>query len=217
MNLTRIAAFTGTGLVIAGSLFIALHAFLFQAGLSGNPDFQARFDTKPVFAAMHVLGSGLALLIGPFQFISRFRTSRPALHRAFGQIYVALVLIGGVGGVGLAVMAHGGLVARVGFLLLDVVWIYTVIRAWRAIRAGHIVTHQQWMMRNFALTFGAVTLRIWLGVGYGFGIPFDEIYPVTAWLAWVPNLILVEWYLALQADRLRDSARITSGSAAPKR
>lgn len=214
MTLTRIAAYTGTGLLIAGSLFIAIHAFLFQAGLSGSPDFQARFDTKPVFAAMHVLGSGLALLIGPFQFIARFRTARPALHRAFGQIYVALIFIGGIGGVGLAVMAHGGLVARVGFLLLDVLWIYSIIRAWGAIRAGHIVTHQQWMMRNFALTFGAVTLRIWLGVGYGLGVPFDEIYPVTAWLAWVPNLILVEWYLALKADRLRDGARGAPGSAA---
>jgi uncharacterized membrane protein len=206
MNLTRIVARAGTGLLIGGSLFIAVHAFLFQAGLSGSPDFQARFDTKPVFAAMHVLGSGLALLIGPFQFLASLRASRPALHRTLGQIYVALIFIGAIGGIGLAVMAHGGLVARTGFLLLDALWIYTIIRAWGAIRAGRIVTHQQWMMRNFALTFGAVTLRLWLGVGYALAIPFDEGYPVVAWLAWVPNLILIEWYLAQRADRLRDNA-----------
>ncbi len=29
------------------------------------------------------------------------------------------------------------------------------------------------------------------------GVDFSESYPVVAWLAWVPNLILTEWYLAL--------------------
>jgi len=196
----------GLGLLITGSLFIALHAFLFQAGVSGSPEFQARFDTKPVFAAMHVLGSGLALLIGPFQFLAGLRSRRPALHRRLGQTYVAMIFIGGIGGIGLAVMAHGGLVARVAFFTLDVLWIYTIVRAFSAIRAGHIVTHQQWMMRNFALTFGAVMLRVWLGVGALLGWSFDEMYPVTTWFAWVPNLILVEWYLAQKADRARDRA-----------
>jgi len=195
----------GLGLLITGSLLVAVYAFLFQAGITGSPQFQARFDTKPVFAAMHVLGSGLALLIGPFQFLAGFRSRRPALHRRLGQIYVAMIFIGGIGGIGLAVMAHGGLVARVGFIMLDVLWIYTIIRAYSAIRAGHIVTHQQWMMRNFSLTFAAVTLRIWLGVGAAAGWPFDEVYPVTAWLSWVPNLLLVEWYLAQKADRMRDA------------
>ena len=209
MTMTRMTVRIGAALVIGGSLFIALHAFLFQAGLSGSPDFQLRFDTKPVLAAMHVLGSGVALLIGPFQFMAGLRARRPALHRTLGQVYVAMIFVGGIGGVGLAVMAHGGLVARAGFLLLDACWIYTIIRAFVAIRARRIVTHQQWMLRNFALTFGAVTLRIWLGVGFVFGIPFDEIYPVTAWLAWVPNLLLVEWYLARKADRLRDASPVT--------
>lgn len=195
----------GIGLVVFTSLLIALHAFLFQAGISGSPEFQARFDTKPVFAAMHVLGSGLALLLGPFQFMSGLRAKRPALHRLFGQVYVTMIFIGGIGGVGLAVMAHGGLVARVGFLLLDILWIVSIIFAYQAIRARQIITHQQWMLRNFSLTFGAVMLRVYLGVFGVAGVPFDEAYPVTAWLAWVPNLILVEWYLARRADRVRDA------------
>jgi Predicted membrane protein (DUF2306) len=206
MSTSRLAATIGLGLVLCTSLAIGLYAFLFQAGLSGSPEFQARFDTKPVFAAMHVLGSGMALLIGPFQFMTRIRSRLPILHRWLGRTYVVLILVGGVGGIGLAVMAHGGLVARVGFMMLDVLWIVSIVFAYRAIRARHIATHQQWMLRNFALTFGAVTLRVWLGVGAAFGIPFDEMYPVTAWLAWVPNLILVEWYLARKADRAREIA-----------
>jgi len=33
-----------------------------------------------------------------------------------------------------------------------------------------------------------------LGLFAAFGIPFAEAYPVVAWIAWVPNLIPVEWF-----------------------
>ena len=47
------------GLMIVTSIFIAGHAFLFQAGLSGGEDFQQRFAELPLYAALHVLGSGI--------------------------------------------------------------------------------------------------------------------------------------------------------------
>jgi hypothetical protein len=55
------------------------------------------------------------------------------------------------------------------------------------------------MMRNYAMAFGAVTLRIYLGVFGAVGVPFIESYPVVAWIAWVPNLIFVEWFLLTRA------------------
>ena len=51
------------------------------------------------------------------------------------------------------------------------------------------------MMRNYALTFAAVTLRMELGLIGALGYEFEVAYPVVAWLAWVPNLVLVEWWL----------------------
>ena len=50
------------------------------------------------------------------------------------------------------------------------------------------------------MTFGAVTLRIYLGLFALAGVPFEEAYPAVAWLAWVPNLLLVEWFLALKRE-----------------
>ena len=63
--------------------------------------------------------------------------------------------------------------------------------------ASHdVASHRRWMMRNYALTFGAVTLRIQLGLLTGpLGFAFAQAYPLVAWLAWVPNLIVVEWWL----------------------
>ena len=48
------------------------------------------------------------------------------------------------------------------------------------------------MIRNFALTFAAVTLRIWVPISFVSGIPFGVAYPLIAWLCWVPNLWIAE-------------------------
>ena len=66
-------------------------------------------------------------------------------------------------------------------------------------------------MRNFAMAFGAVTLRIYLGLFALAGIPFEESYPAVSWLAWVPNLLMVEWYLALKKE-----SRMPAPTAAPQ-
>jgi uncharacterized membrane protein len=198
--------------VITGSIVIALHAFGFQFRLSGDPGFHARFDTVPIGAAMHVLGGGLCLLLGGFQFSSRLRSRHLSLHRNMGRAYLMLVLIGGIGSLILAPRAEGGLVARFGFGLLALLWLFSALQAYLAIRRRDIETHRAWMLRNFALTFGAVTLRIYLGIFGAFGVEFDESYPTVAWISWVPNLILVEWYLALarQHEEQR-TAKVTPG------
>jgi hypothetical protein len=48
------------------------------------------------------------------------------------------------------------------------------------------------MVRNFALTFAAVTLRLWLPGSVLSGVPFEVAYPIVAWLCWVPNLVVAE-------------------------
>lgn len=189
-------------LLIGTSIFIAVHAFLFQAGLSGGADFQARFAEVPLPAALHVLGSGVALLIGGFQFLPGFRARRIDVHRWLGRVYLIGVLLGVIGGLTLAVRADGGLAGKTGFFLLDVAWLVSGWQAYAAIRRGDVKAHRIWMIRNFALTFAAVTLRIHLGWATGLlGIPFEAFYPLVAWLCWVPNLIIAEW-LIIASPRL---------------
>ena len=63
------------------------------------------------------------------------------------------------------------------------------------------------MIRNYSLTFGAVTLRIWLPLFIVlFGIErFELSYAIIAWLAWVPNLIVAE--LFIRKDLIKESTR----------
>ena len=142
----------------------------------------------------HVFGALFALLLGPFQFSTRIRSRWLKVHRWTGRLYLVLgVGVGGLAGLYLAFFAFGGPVSRLGFACLALGWLYTGLRAYRAVRAGHITSHRRWMVRNFALAFGAVTLRLWIPGSVVAGIPFEMAYPVIAWLCWVPNLLVAEW------------------------
>lgn len=48
------------------------------------------------------------------------------------------------------------------------------------------------MIRNYSLTFAAVTLRLWLPALSVAGYSFNDSYMAVAWLSWVPNLIVAE-------------------------
>lgn len=172
---------------------VATYALL-PLGKNLHPDMRAVFQAWPLAIYAHVFGSALALALGPFQFASRLRARRPALHRWMGRLYLGVgVLVGGTAGLFMAQHAFGGTPARLGFGFLALAWLATGVLAFRAIRAGDVAAHRRWMVRNFALTFAAVTLRLYLQASIVAGIAFDTAYPVIAWMCWVPNLLLAEW------------------------
>jgi uncharacterized membrane protein len=144
----------------------------------------------------HAFASVVAISFGPLQFSKRLRASRPNVHRWIGRLYLFIgVMLGGLSGLYMAVFAFGGPIAKVGFALLALTWLYSGYRAYAAVRQRRIDEHRRWMMRNYALTFSAVTLRLYLPLGGLAQIPFEVVYPTVAWLAWIPNLLIVEWIM----------------------
>jgi uncharacterized membrane protein len=165
----------------------------FPLGALLHPDMRATYAIYPAAIYAHIFGSAVALIIGPFQFWTRLRNERPQLHRWLGRCYLLIgVGIGGSAGLFMAFHAFGGLPARLGFGVLALLWLYTGYRAYRAIRARDIAAHRRWMVRNFALTFAAVTLRLYLPTAMVSGSAFEPAYIAVAWLSWVPNLIAAE-------------------------
>lgn len=160
-----------------------------------HPDMKTNFLAHPLGIYTHVFAASVALLLGPFQFSAQLRERHTNLHRWLGRTYLAVgVLAGGLAGLYMARYAFGGLAARLGFGMLALGWLYTGLRAYRAIRRGAIQEHQQWMVRNFSLTFAAVTLRLYLPLAFAAGFEFTVAYPIIAWLCWVPNLLVAEWF-----------------------
>jgi len=159
-----------------------------------HPAMVAVFKEHRALITTHAAAAALALLLGPFQFLNRLRAARPRLHRTLGYLYlVPGVAVGGLTGLLLARHSFGGLVSHLGFGLLAVLWLFTGVMAVIAAKARRFADHRTWMVRNFALTFAAVTLRLYLPLGFLSGLRFEDFYPAVAWLCWVPNLLVAEW------------------------
>ncbi len=56
--------------------------------------------------------------------------------------------------------------------------------------------HRRWMIRNYCLTFAAVTLRIYLPLSLVFHADFLSAYQVISEACWVPNLLEAEWLIS---------------------
>ena len=187
-----------------GMAFLALSVALYAAFAYGfrplgafvHPAMKVVFANHHVAIYVHVFASLFALITGPFQFSARLRKRHLRVHRWSGRGYLTIgVLIGGLSGLYMAQFAFGGLPSRAGFTLLALCWLVTGLLGYLAVRRGDIDGHRRWMVRNFALTFAAVTLRIDLGLFFAAGLQFQDFYPWVAWLCWVPNLLVAEWLL----------------------
>ena len=95
--------------------------------------------------------------------------------------------------------------STIGFGTLAVLWIVTTSLAWRRAVHGRFVEHRAWMIRSFALTFAAVTLRLYLPLTFVFHLRFDDAYRAISFLCWVPNLLLAELYLRKAALKFREA------------
>ena len=144
---------------------------------------------------IHVAGAVVALTLGSLQFLAALRRGKPPPHRWVGRTYVAGCLVGGAAGLVLATSSSAGPIASAGFGGLAVIWIAVNLLGWRAAVQGHFADHRRWMIRSWALTLAAVTLRIYLPLVMAFDLPFLPWYRAISFLAWVPNLITAELWL----------------------
>lgn len=143
----------------------------------------------------HISFGGLALLVGWSQFVKKWRSKHLKWHRNIGKVYVLSALISGLCGVYLGFYATGGLVSSLGFISLGVIWLFTTLRAYIAVKNKDLSLHQGLMIYSYAACFAAVTLRIWLPL---LTIIFGEFllaYKIVAWLCWLPNMVFAYFWV----------------------
>ena len=153
------------------------------------------FINLPLATTAHLAGGAIALVTGALQVSTTLRNKYLDLHRWLGRTYVAAVVLSGIGGLIMSLESMGGLVAHFGFGLMAVCWLFTTLTAYRHILRGNVALHREWMLRSYALTLAAVTLRIYLPASQVAGIDFIDAYQAISWLCWVPNLLVVEWLI----------------------
>ncbi|WP_245327688.1 DUF2306 domain-containing protein [Hymenobacter fodinae] len=178
-----------------GILFLTTKA---QA-INDNPWFRVGFY-------VHITSSWWVLVIGLLQLVPALYRRWPRLHRRLGLVYVGSILgLAAPSGLVLALYANGGLSAKVGFTLQCVVWWLVTWQAYRAARQRRWLPHAEWMLRAYAVTLAAMSLRLEsYGLYYFFQTKPIETYLTVVWLSWVGNLLLAEvlvqaglarWYL----------------------
>lgn len=151
------------------------------------PFYKLAFFTH-VYTAVFVLPAGFT------QFSTYLRKKFPLVHKYTGWVYaIVVVCLAGPGGFYMGLYANGGVTSQVSFCLLAVLWIYFTGTAIAKVIKGDIKSHRAFLIRSFALTLSAITLRAWkyLLVFLFQPRPMD-VYEIVAWLGWIPNLIIAE-------------------------
>ncbi len=146
---------------------------------------------------IHVFSAVLTLLAGFTQFSSYILTEHKRLHRIMGRFYVFNILfVNFPTGMLMAFYANGQLPSKIAFIILDSLWFWFTLKAFLEIRKGNIKKHKQFMIRSYALTFSAITLRTWkIILSSLFVIAPATLYMIEAWIGFVPNLLFAEWLI----------------------
>jgi uncharacterized membrane protein len=167
-----------------------MHFLRFKQAYVGYPWWKVCFY-------VHVFSSLAALCAGFTQFSSRFLREHRPWHRFIGRIYAYnILLINFPVGMVLAVCANGLLPGRAAFVTLDSLWFAFTLIGVLAARTGDIGRHRQYMIRSYALTLSAITLRCWkLVLSDCLHLDPTHVYMLEAWLGFVPNLLFAEWWI----------------------
>ena len=145
----------------------------------------------------HVLAAAFILLIGIFQLYPASRRRWPVWHRALGKVYVGGILFfSAPGGMVMSFFINRGSWVLSSFIVQCILWFVFTYLAYYYIRERNIKAHQQWMLRSYALTMAAITLRIYVFISsWSADLSQPIAYATIAWLSWVPNLLVCEVWI----------------------
>ncbi len=167
---------------------------------------------NPVFMAafyVHISSALVVMVVGAFQFFPIILRKKPAVHHFLGKIYIlGTLFLAAPSGMVLAKFANGGLTSRVGFSLQCIVWFALTAAAWWEIRQRRWLEHTHFMLRSYAVTLAAMSLRTesyWMY--YCLGTKPIETYQTVTWLSWVGNLVVIECLIYFGLGRRLLAAR----------
>lgn len=143
---------------------------------------------------IHVFTCFVCLIAGFTQFSMQLLKTNRKLHRMLGKIYVFNILfINAPAGFIMAIYANGGLFSKAAFIILDILWFAFTLKAFVYAKQRKFNVHKQFMIRSYALTLSALSLRMWKLIFVTFTtLSYDVIYRMDAWLGFGLNLVIAE-------------------------
>ncbi len=165
-------------------------------------------DAAWVLLVIHVPCAAAAMILGVLQFVPRIRANRPR-HRLIGRTFLGLGTVAFVlTGIPLALTTPDGNLTRFGVLVPALLWPCFAVVAFRAIRAGDVTRHREWMTRLYAVTFFALTARMVTPLLLLVQAPVMQSrydgdvqaavsasIPYGQWLGWIVNLLIAQYVI----------------------
>jgi uncharacterized membrane protein len=198
----RMAKRWGWWIMAIAALCVASYAVMVLTAAPLRPRFVSGLLARtPLAAMLHFACGAIAIVGGALQFNATLRQRHLSFHRWLGRAYVVAVLTAALAALGLATNSYGGIPTHLGFGMLASLWIATTLLAYYHVRGRRIALHRAWMIRSYALTLAAVTLRIYIPVSQMAGLSFEASYIAISWLCWVPNLVIADWWILAHGTR----------------
>jgi len=146
---------------------------------------------------IHVYTSVFVLFAGATQFSKQLLIKNKRLHRILGYCYsINILLITGPASLVMSFYANGGLSSKIAFVTLSILWLYYTLMAIIKAKKLDFKSHKNYMIRSYALTLSAITLRAWKFLIMNlFEFPPMDVYRTVAWLGWGLNLIIAEYFI----------------------
>ena len=193
-TLTILLSLIGVAIVIRRLLFYA-------SPRSGSPaPLDANFRQHPRLTMVHIVPGLLFIVLGPFQFIRRLRTRRPALHRWMGRVFIVSGLV--VGTTALVMgpqMAIGGVNETVATTFFATLFLFSLVRAFLYTRQGNVELYREWMIRAYAIGLAVATIRPIMGVFFATQrlthLTPHDFFGTAFWLGFTAQLIAAEAWI----------------------
>jgi uncharacterized membrane protein len=163
-------------------------------------------DVWRVAFFIHVYSSMFVLLAGFTQFSHQVLKHYRSFHRLMGYGYVLNILcITGPASFIMSLYANGGITSRIAFITLSILWMFFTWKALQSAKQKNFIDHRKFMIRSYALTLSAIALRAWKYAITNIwdDLPPMDVYRMVAWLGWVPNLLIAEWYIRKKPSKKR--------------
>lgn len=157
----------------------------------------------------HVYSSLFIIMLGLTQFSDTIRRKFCFIHQTIGKVYVVLILlIASPSGLVMAYFANGGITSKISFAILSVLWFVLTYKAYLFIKKKDFENHRDFMIRSYALTLSAISLRLFkFVIVTTFELPPMDTYRMVSVLGWTVNLLIAE--IIIKEIHTSNIARLT--------
>ena len=184
-------------LIVFSALYFVIDRALPYIYNFGHEQFSDYYWPNRWWLLGHLLGGMTAILIGPFQFVSKFRNRYLKTHRLMGKIYIIAIIIGSLCAfyMSFTVALQVNIAWSIALFFLALPWLISVLMAYRMVRLKRIPQHREWMIRSYALSLFFMTFSFWVDGLASTGLPESVSYPLGVFLGWSLNLLIAETWI----------------------